>query len=361
MPERNLKIEQILLLAIISLLIVGSMVIIFPFLRAILWAMVFAVTAWPFFLKVEKALGGRAGLAALVPTLMIALVFFAPLIYAGSQLVGQAPAGMDYAQKMMDQGLGPAPHWFEKVPLIGGRLELIWEDVGRYTPKLIELAKPLIKTLIGSMVSAGAGMARLILTAVLSLLLLLFVLKEGRALRDGLQTMAFKLAGEKGRQLLLVAGATMRSVVVGILVTAMVQGIFSIIGLWIAGVPSPLFLGVAAGLFALVPVGLIQLILLPACIWLFLNGQTGWGVFLLIWSIGLVGNIDQVLRPMLISRGAKVPFLVILLGVLGGLATGGFIGLFVGATVLAVFFTMLREWVAEPAGENTNAGDVEKS
>ncbi|MDA8138699.1 MAG: AI-2E family transporter [Desulfobacteraceae bacterium] len=351
MPERALKIEQIMLLAVIVLLITGSIMLLLPFLRAILWAMVFSVTSWPFFLKIEKRLGGRTGMAAGVPTLMIALIFFVPLIYAGSQLIAQAPAATDYAQKLIEHGLGPAPPWFQKVPLIGARLEVIWEDIGRYTPKLIELSKPLIKTLLGSIVSAGAGMARVTLTAVLSLLLLFFLLKEGRALRDSLQTMAFKLAGEKGRHLLLVAGATMRSVVVGILVTAMVQGIFSIIGLWIAGVPSPLFLGTAAGLFALVPVGLIQLILLPACGWLFFNGQTGWGIFLLIWSIGLVGNIDQVLRPMLISRGAKVPFLVILLGVLGGMATGGFIGLFVGATVLTVSFTMLREWVAVPAEE----------
>jgi predicted PurR-regulated permease PerM len=348
MPEEKTKIEQIMVVTIIALLIVGSIVIVFPFLRAMLWAMVFSVTAWPFFLKVERLFGGRSGLAALVPTFLIALVFFLPLIFAGSQLVTQAPEALDYAQSLVEKGMGDPPQWFRKIPWVGERLAMVWRDIGGYAPKLIALAKPYLKTLLGSLVSAGTGMAKVVLTAVLSLLLLFFLLKEGHAVRESLEKMAFKLAGEKGRQLLRVAGATMRSVVVGILVTALVQGVLAFLGLWIAGVPNPLFLATAAGLFALVPIGLIQAILLPCAGWLLFRGETGWGIFLFIWSFTIVGNIDQFLRPVLISRGAKVPFLVILLGVLGGLATGGFIGLFVGATVLAVFFTMLREWVAAP-------------
>jgi predicted PurR-regulated permease PerM len=349
MSEHNLKIEQVMVLAIIALLIVGSIVIIFPFLRAMLWAMVFTVTVWPFFLKVEHFFGGRTSLAALVPTLLIALIFFLPLIYAGSQLVTQAPVALDYAQELMEKGMGDPPQWLGTIPWVGERLVTVWQDIGTYTPKLLALAKPYLKTLLGSLVSAGAGMAKVVLTAVLSLLLLFFLLKEGRAVRESLEKMAFKLSGEKGRQLLLVAGVTMRSVVYGILITALVQGFLSFLGLWVAGVPNPLFLATAAGLFALVPVGLIQAILLPSAGWLLFKGDTGWGIFLFIWSFFFVGNIDQVLRPMLISRGAKVPFLVVLLGVLGGLASGGFIGLFVGATVLTIFFTMLREWVADPA------------
>jgi predicted PurR-regulated permease PerM len=138
----------------------------------------------------------------------------------------------------------------------------------------------------------------------------------------------------------------MRSVVFGILGAAIVQGIMATFGLWISGVSSPIFIGTAAGLLALVPVGLIQIVLLPAAGWLVYKGETGWGIFLFIWSFTVVGNVDNVIRPMLISRGAEIPFLVILLGVLGGLASGGIIGLFVGATLLAVSYTLLKEWVA---------------
>jgi predicted PurR-regulated permease PerM len=224
MSEGNTQIERVMVLAIVALLIVGSIVILFPFLRAIMWAMVFTVTAWPFFLKVERFFGGRTGLAAAVPTLLIALIFFLPLIFAGSQLVTTAPAAMDYAQALMEKGMGDPPPWFQKIPWAGERLATVWRDIGAYTPKLIAMAKPYLKALLGSLVSAGAGMAKVVLTAVLSLLLLFFLLKEGHAVRESLEKMAFKLAGEKGRQLLLVAGATMRSVVFGILVTALEIG-----------------------------------------------------------------------------------------------------------------------------------------
>ena len=197
------------------------------------------------------------------------------------------------------------------------------------------------------MVSAGAGMARIILLTIFSLIIFFFLLKEGRPIRTGLETMAVRLGGEKGRHLLLVAGATMRSVVYGILGAAIVQGILAIFGLWISGVPNPAFLGMVAGLFALVPVGLIQVVLLPAAGWLIFKGEIGWGIFLFIWSFLVVGNVDNVIRPMLISRGAKVPFLVVLLGVVGGIAVGGILGLFVGATLLSVFYTMLKEWVGD--------------
>jgi predicted PurR-regulated permease PerM len=359
MAERAKQIEQIAGLSIIALLIIGSIVIILPFLPAILWAVVFAATTWPFFLRVEKALGGRTGLAALIITFLLALIFFLPLVYVGSKVVGQASNAFDYVQGLLEKGVGAPPLWLKGVPLVGERLEGFWQNIGQDTPKLIEVIKPHIKSVLGSMVSAGTGMARVFLLTILSLFFLFFLLKEGRPLRNALEKMAVRLGGEKGRHLLFVAGATMRSVVYGILGAAIVQGIMAIVGLWISGVPSPVFIGAVAGVFALVPVGLIQVVLLPCAAWLiFYNGQVGWGIFLAIWSFFVIGNVDNFIRPMLISRGANIPFLVILLGVVGGLAASGILGLFIGATLLSVFYTMLKEWVTD---EGENSGAVQTS
>jgi predicted PurR-regulated permease PerM len=348
MSERAKQIEQLVSLSIIALLIIGSIVLVLPFLPAILWAIVFAVTTWPFFIKVEKALGGRTSLAAVLLTLLLALIFFVPMVYVGSKLVSQTSIAFDYAQGLMEKGLGPPPLWLKGLPLIGERLQGTWEGLAQDTPKLIGMIKPHIKNLLSSIVSAGASMARIILLTILSLIFLFFLLKEGRAVRTGLETMAVRLGGEKGRHLLFVAGATMRSVVYGILGAAIVQGIMAILGLWISGVPNAVFIGTVAGVFALVPVGLIQVVLLPIAGWLIFKGQIGWGIFLAIWSFFVIGNVDNVIRPMLISRGAKIPFLVILLGVVGGLAAAGILGLFIGATLLSVFYTLLKEWVAVP-------------
>jgi predicted PurR-regulated permease PerM len=147
----------------------------------------------------------------------------------------------------------------------------------------------------------------------------------------------------------------MRSVVYGILGAAILQAIMAIFGLWISGVPNPVFIGMVAGVFALIPIGVIQVVLLPAAGWLIFKGHVGWGIFLAIWSFTVIGNVDNVVRPMLISRSTKIPFLVVLLGVLGGLAAGGILGLFVGATLLAVFFTVLKEWVAVPDEDSSAA------
>ena len=360
MSERTKQFEQIAGVAILALLTIGSIVIVLPFLSAILWAVVFAVAIWPFFLRVEKALGGRTGLAAIVPTLLLALIFFLPLLYVGYKIVGQGSHAIDYLQALLEKGLGPPPLWLKGLPLVGGKLEGMWQDIGQDTPRLIELAKPHIRSVLASMVSAGAGMARVVLLTIFSLLIFFFLLKEGRPIRTGLEAMAVRLGGEKGRRLLLLAGVTMRSVVYGILGAAIAQGILAFFGLWISGIPNAAFIGMVAGLFALVPIGLIQVALLPCAGWLFLKGEIGWGIFLFIWSFAVVGNVDSVIRPMLISRGAKVPFIVVLLGVVGGIAVGGILGLFVGATLLSVFFTMLREWVAVPEGDSGGAQAAEE-
>ena len=267
MPERAKQIEQVAGVSIIALLVIGTIVLVLPFLPAILWAVVFAVTTWPLFAKIEKALGGRTSLAAVIPTLLLALIFFLPLVYMGSKLVSQASIAFDYAQGLMEKGLGPPPLWLKGLPLAGERLQEIWLDIGQDSQKLIGMVKPHIKFVLGSVVGAGAGMARIILLTILSLILFFFLLKEGRSIQINVEAMAARLGGEKGRHLLVVAGSTMRSVVYGILGAAMVQGIMAIFGLWISGVPSPVFIGAVAGLFALVPVGLIQVILLPAAGW----------------------------------------------------------------------------------------------
>jgi predicted PurR-regulated permease PerM len=349
MSENAKQIEKVILLALIALLIIGSVMILLPFLRAILWAVVFAVTIWPYFVKLEKALRGRTGLAAVISTLLLALIFFLPMVYVGYKLASQASVALNYTEELMEKGLGPPPLWLKGIPLIGEKLGGIWQTTGQDTPKLIEMVKPHIKVLLGSIVSAGTGMAQVILITVLSLILFLLVVKEGHSIRTNLEKMAERLGGEKGRRLLFVAGSTMRSVVFGILIAALIQGIMAIFGLWISGVPNPVLIGAVAGVFALIPIGLIQVVLLPAAGWLiFYKGEIGWGIFLAIWSFTVIGNIDNVIRPMFISRGANVPFLVILLGVLGGLATGGIIGLFIGATLLSVVYTMLKEWATSP-------------
>jgi predicted PurR-regulated permease PerM len=153
-----------------------------------------------------------------------------------------------------------------------------------------------------------------------------------------------RIAGERGKHLLGVAGNTVRGVVYGILGTAMVQALIAGIGFLIAGVPGAALLALLTFFLSVVPVG-PPLVWLPAALWLFSQGRTGWGIFMIVWGVG-VSTVDNFVKPWLISQGSDMPIVLILFGVLGGAMAFGFIGIFIGPTLLAVIHRLVKEWVA---------------
>src|SRR5262252_129740 len=154
-----------------------------------------------------------------------------------------------------------------------------------------------------------------------------------------------RIGGERGRHLLTVAGNTVRGVVYGILGTALVQAVMAGIGFVIAGVPGVSLLALLTFFSSVVPVVGTALVWLPAAFWLFHQGSTGWGIFMIIWGVG-VSNVDNIVKPWLISRGSDMPFILIFFGVLGGAIAFGFIGVFLGPTLLAVGFRLVEEWIS---------------
>ena len=144
-------------------------------------------------------------------------------------------------------------------------------------------------------------------------------------------------------RLITVTGATVRGVVYGILGTAVVQGILTAFGLWISGVPRPVLLGSVAGLLAVLPIG-APLVWIPASIWLLGSGHLGWGIFLAIYGVGAISGSDSLIRPWFIARGAQLPFLLTVLGVLGGALAFGLLGIFLGPVLLGIGYTLVNEW-----------------
>jgi predicted PurR-regulated permease PerM len=166
-----------------------------------------------------------------------------------------------------------------------------------------------------------------------------------------------RIGGERGAYLLTVAGKTVRGVVYGILGTALAQAVVAGIGFVIAGVPAAALLALLTFFASVVPIVGTALVWLPAAIWLFHLGATGWGIFMLIWGLG-VGNLDNIVKPWLISQGSNVPFILIFFGVLGGALTFGFIGVFLGPTLLAVGFRLVDEWSATPPPPAGGTGEA---
>ena len=159
------------------------------------------------------------------------------------------------------------------------------------------------------------------------------------------QRFGHRLAGERGKQSVLLAGQAIRSVALGVVVTAVAQSVLGGIGIAVAGVPLAAVLTAVMFMLCIAQFGPLP-VLVPVVIWLFWSGQSGWGTFLLVWTI-VVGSLDNILRPILIRKGAHLPLVLLLAGVIGGLIAFGLVGIFLGPVVLAVGYTLLQSWMAE--------------
>jgi predicted PurR-regulated permease PerM len=162
-----------------------------------------------------------------------------------------------------------------------------------------------------------------------------------------------RLAGERGEGAMVLAGQAIRAVALGVGVTAIVQTGLGGLGLVIAGVPFAAILSAVMLMLCIAQIG-PSLVLFPAVGWMFWQGETGWAMFLLVWSL-IVVSIDNVLRPMLIKRGADLPLLLIFAGVIGGLLSFGLIGIFVGPVALAVTYTLVQAWLSESIAKDAES------
>jgi predicted PurR-regulated permease PerM len=232
------------------------------------------------------------------------------------------------------------------IPLVGEKMAATWAaiaDAGksaltaRITPYATDAAKWLAR--------AAGGVGLLVAQLLLTLLISTILYSNGETARNGLLRFGRRLAGEQGERVVLLAGASIRAVALGVVVTALVQSVLAGLGMFVAGIPFASLLTAVILLFCIAQIG-PMIVLIPATIWLFWDNQTGWGIALGIWSL-IVGTMDNVLRPYLIRKGADLPLLLIFAGVIGGLIAFGVIGLFVGPVVLAVGYTLLVQWMNE--------------
>jgi predicted PurR-regulated permease PerM len=277
--------------------------------------------------------------------LLITLIMVLPFVVVGVKLAENVSRIEDLF-KFLQGGLPlVAPEWLTGLPWIGSAIGSAWpgfvQDTGWVSDTLKSIGLGAGKWLLANSVDFGKGIMQLVLSVVI-----VFVLyRDGEQLTERLAAGAQRIMGDRSQHLLSVAGNTVRSVVYGIIGTALAQAIVAAIGFWVAGVPSPFLLGLLTFLLALIPAG-PPFVWVPAALWLFHEGQAGWGIFMAIWGVLVISGIDNFLRPYLISRGSDLPFIIVLLGAIGGMLTFGFIGLFLGPVLLAVGYALVREFTA---------------
>lgn len=323
-----------------------------PFFAPLLWAAVISISTWGVYLRLVRTFAGRRKLAALVLVLAALLCIAGPLFFAVLALSNQADELATLANRLIENGVPPLPQWIVSLPFIGERILTSWNDLmqGRFQIADFmrsKLAAPVGKWLLNLGAATGLGLAQL----TFSIFLTFFFYISGHAALNWIIVGMRRIAGERGPYLLQLTANTIKGVVYGVLGTALAQAVLAGIGYWLAGVPAAVLLGFATFFASVIPLG-PGLLWVPIAIWMFVQGDSGWALFIVIWGALVVGSVDNVIKPLLISRGGHLPFIVVLLGVLGGVAAFGFLGVFIGPTLLALGYTVLHDWtvgVNQPA------------
>ncbi|MFO1476139.1 MAG: AI-2E family transporter [Verrucomicrobiota bacterium] len=338
------RLEQYLGWGILLLLLAGVLLVMRPFLSALLWAVILCFTSWPVYRRVLRFVGQRRTIAALLMTLAMILVILLPFVLVGATLADNVSQLSAATKRWLASGPPTPPEWLGKLPAVGPKAVEYWQSFADDTSKLWSEAQRFVEPFTAGLLKIGLALGSGLIELGLSIFIAFFFFRDGVSLAEHLVTGVNRIAGERGAHLLEVAGNTVRGVVYGILGTALAQAVVAAIGFIIAGVPGAAVLGLLTFFFSIVPVVGTTVIWIPAALYLFHQGTPGWGVFMLVWGFG-VSNIDNVVKPWLISQGSDMPFVLIFFGVLGGALAFGFIGVFLGPTLLAVGFQLLRDWL----------------
>ncbi|HKE94404.1 MAG TPA: AI-2E family transporter YdiK, partial [Povalibacter sp.] len=343
-----------LVILIIAMLIAGSLWTLFPFLGALIWATTIVVATWPVLLSVQRKVGGRRSIAVVILTALVLLAFIVPFAVAVSTLVELADRAPEALQHLLANGLGPPPHWLSSIPFVGARIAGKWQELSAGGPDaLTEALSPYARTAAAWALAVTGGVGKLLVHVLLTVILIAILYSQGDVAAQGIRAFARRLGPAHGEETVVLAGQAVRSVALGVIVTALVQAFLAGLGLWICGVPYAAVLGAIAFVLGIAQLGPLP-ILVPAIIWLYSSGNTVWGTVLLVWTIP-VGALDNFLRPILIRRGVQLPMLLIIAGVIGGLIVFGVVGLFVGPVVLAATYTLTRAWVVEDWNAGTTS------
>lgn len=349
MKEFRSKLEQNLGWLLLMALAAGCVAVMWPFLSAFLWAGILCFSCWPLHGRLLIFLKGRRTLAALLMTLGLMLVVLVPFAIIGATLADQVKDLGGAARKWIESGPPAPPAWLHKFPVVGPRAVAHWQNATQDSTKFIGILRRVIEPVSAKLLAFGVLLGAGLIHLGLSLFICFFLFRNGAWASDQLSAVLHRIGGERATRLLDLAGSTIRGVVYGVLGTALIQAVLGAIGFLIAGIPGAGVLALFTLFFSVVPLG-PTLVAMPGAIWLYHQGATGWAIFIAIWSLG-VGSIDNFLKPWLISKASPTPFLLILFGVLGGAIAFGFIGVFLGPTLLAVGYRIFQEWVSEKSAQ----------
>ena len=330
-----------------------------PFIVPLLWAGILAFVSWPAYQRLLRALHGRGIVAALIMTTAVSLAVIVPLAWLAVVLRLEIIHAYHEVERLLAGGL-QLPPTVARLPWVGDQLRDLaaraQQDphaLGLELRKVTDHSFDEIAALVG-------GITRNAVKLLFAVLSLFFAYRGGQSFANQVERVLGNVVGPRIDHYLRAIGTTVRAVVYGLVLAAAVQGILVGLGYWIAGVGAPVFLAALTTVCGLIPFA-VPALLIGVVLYLVMAGHTVAAVALAIWGSIVVGWTDHIVRPFLISREAQIPFLLVMFGVLGGLAAFGLVGLFIGPVILAVLLAIWREWLQETQGPDAAAPQEPKN
>ncbi|MBL8660022.1 MAG: AI-2E family transporter [Rhodospirillales bacterium] len=334
--------EATVRIALVALLVAWCFLIVRPFIVPVVWGIIIAVAVHPTYRRLESLFDGRRAIAAIFCTVLMLAVLVVPTVMLAGTVAESA------RRLAADLGGGsisiPAPpHDIAAWPVIGEPLDRFWrlasenleEALGEIRPQIAAFGRWFLSTATG----LGLGVLQFVVAIIIAGIFLAHAQEGGRAAN----AIATRFAGEKGKDYAALGQATVRSVARGILGVAFIQSLFAGLGFLAVGIPGAGLLALVCLLLAVVQIG-PAIVLIGTVIYVFSTADTVTAVVFMIWSF-FVGILDNILKPILLGRGVKVPMVVIFVGAIGGFLAYGIIGLFVGSVILALGFTLFKAWL----------------
>jgi predicted PurR-regulated permease PerM len=333
-------------IAVLGALFATSLWIVRPFLAAGVWAAMIAIATWPLLIRVQGLLGGRRSLAVTALAGVLVLVLVIPLWLGIGALIEAARDVADLGEAATSWSVPQPPDWVERIPVAGAKVADQWRQLAAETPEqLASRVTPYARDVGRWLISEIGSIGGLLLQFLLTILFTAILHARGETAALGVRRFARWLGGDQGEDAATTAAQAVRAVALGVIVTAIVQSALVGAGFWAAGVPFGVILTAIAFVLAVAQIGPAPL-LIGAVIWGYYNLPTGGATLFLVWAL-FCSAIDNVVRPVLIRRGADFPLLLIFTGVVGGLIAFGVVGLFIGPVVLGVTYMLLGEWIEQ--------------
>ncbi len=335
--------QRFVALASLAVLLLGAYVVVRPFLVPILWAAILAYATWPLFRLLERYFPRPRMVTSLAMTLAVILLLFGPAVLISLSLSEEIATALDALRNLSRGDQAELLGLLERIPHVGSALE------ERIRPRIADpeaLRQSLLELgrhFSGSLREIVGGAARNLVKLGIALITVFFLYLHGHAIVDQARRAADQLGGKRLWTYMSPVTETVNAVLFGLILTALAQGLLAGLAYAVAGLPVPALLGLATGLLALIPFG-APLIWVPAGVALLLQEQWLAGLGVLLWGLLVVSWVDNLVRPMLISAGTRIPFLLVFFGVIGGAMAFGLIGLFLGPIILSVVLTVWREW-----------------